>query len=358
MIRSLFLVLVLAAISFADIVPIKATRASATLHPQSGISFSTRNLIDKLTSTAWAAPIQKRSVFLEMKVEAFEVSTLHILNGDHLDRQAFESSGRAKNIKIYVNNKDNFIKSVTLKDHRWSESGTYDEIDFSPALQNVKILIIEIESIYSGERKHEFMMSEVSLEGYVDNPLKQVYRPVFDTLVDSRDGQEYKTVKIGNRNWMAQNLAYADEGSSCVESKNGVRCSEKGRYYNEFSADDGLCPEGWRLPSKDDFVDLNKFIKDLALDTTSIFSDLFVFPKSSNRFGLGMYALDGLYNSSSMETAFWTQRFKIEGFEEYVPFVRVNATQGVFVPDAQLMASFRDIDVAQRQEFFVRCVEE
>jgi len=358
MIRSLLLILALVTVSFADIVPIKATRASATLAPQNGINFSTRNLIDKQSGTGWAAPFQNKSVTLEMKVEAFEVSALHILNGDHLDKQAYEGSSRAKNIKIYVNNKNNLVKSVTLGNHRWNNSETYDEIIFSPVLQNVKILIIQIESVYPGERWNELMMSEVSLEGHVNNPLKTAFTPVFQTLVDSRDGQEYKTVKIANRNWMAQNLAYADEGSSCVESKNGVRCSEKGRYYNEFSADDGLCPDGWRLPSKDDFVDLNKFIKDLALDTTSIFSDLFVFPKSSNRFGLGMYALDGLYNSSAMETAFWTQRFKIEGFEEDVPFVRVNATQGVYVPDAQLMANFRDIDVAQRQEFFVRCVEE
>ncbi|MCQ2093105.1 MAG: hypothetical protein MJY85_10560 [Fibrobacter sp.] len=356
--KLLFFVLILAVMSFAEVVPVKATRASATLPPQNGIKFSSKNLIDKLSSTAWAAPFQKQPVTLEMKVEAYEVSALHILNGDHLDKRAYEGSSRVKNIKIYVNKKDNLVASATLKNHRWNDTDTYDEIIFSPVLQNVKILIIQIESVYPGEHKNELMMSEVSLEGHVKNPLKDGFTPVFQTLTDARDGQEYKTVKIGSRNWMAENLAYADEGSSCVENKVGVRCSEKGRYYSEFSADDGLCPEGWRLPSKDDFMELNSFIKELALDTANIFSDLFIFPKSSNRFGMGMYALDGLYNSSSMETSFWTQRFKIDGFEEDVPFIRVNATQGAYIPDVQLMTNFRDIDVEQRQEFFVRCVEE
>lgn len=105
-------------------------------------------------------------------------------------------------------------------------------------------------------------------------------------------------------------------------------------------------------------MELNQFAKDLALDTSSVFNDFFVAPKSSNRFGLGIYALDGLHKSSSMESAFWTQHYKIEGFEGDVPFVRVDGTQGVYVPDAQIMTDFRDIDIEQRQEFFVRCVEE
>ena len=69
---------------------------------------------------------------------------------------------------------------------------------------------------------------------------------VKDSLIDDRDGQVYKTIKIGSQTWMAQNLNYEINDSRCY--KNDSRnCSKYGRFYTWNDAINA-CPAGWHLP--------------------------------------------------------------------------------------------------------------
>ena len=109
-------------------------------------------------------------------------------------------------------------------------------------------------------------------------------------LFDTRDGQTYTVVKIGNQIWTAENFRYLPsikekgdlyENSWVYENNNDYMDKGYGRLY-DFNTANHIAPEGWRLPNNKDFKELRVFItKDNNL------------PKNSNKVGNYLKSVEG-----------------------------------------------------------------
>ena len=167
-------------------------------------------------------------------------------NGNGTDEYGFSALPAGESDYYYeMFNRPNVHKWVGTKAYFWS-------VDVDPSFSN-SFLVME-----SGTKRAYFAVGHdrdaLSVRCLKNKPEQNkvpsetvpASSVVKDTIVDARDGQVYKTVKIGSQTWMAPNLNYETKDSRCYKN-DYHNCSKYGQFYTWDDAKKS-CPAGWHLP--------------------------------------------------------------------------------------------------------------
>ena len=145
----------------------------------------------------------------------------------------------------------------------------------------------------------------------------------YGTMTDPRDGKAYRTVVVNGLTWMAENLNYADNEvgeSLCINDEENL-CELYGRLYsrdatmNSSSCEyramcdyltseliQGVCPDGWRLPTVEEaegLVNLEDGVSRSLMSAKSWGSDTMTVKPGTDDYGLSFVAA-GFFSQGSV----------------------------------------------------------
>ncbi|MBR3071472.1 fibrobacter succinogenes major paralogous domain-containing protein [Fibrobacter sp.] len=207
----------------------------------------------------------------------------------------------------------NEVSSAIAKNGLWDDDETKSEVAewVAAAKENGQIEKIR-QNLESLNYASEIPAFETYVESFGESLTRESFlnpQVQYDSIVDNRDGQVYKTVKIGEQVWMAQNLNYIDtakaifKDSSWCYDNNPRNCALAGRLYTWTVAKDSLCPEGYHLPDTTEWNTLFASVGGTANAGTVLRSILgWDSVDGTNDYGFSAVAVGERYHSGSFDS--------------------------------------------------------
>lgn len=259
-------------------------------------------------------------------------------------RENLESLGYAEEIPAFENVVEKFAASV-------SQSGSSSSVTQSESSSGSVIPASSGNLPSASSSSSSVILSSGSREGSSGSngnfdwsvPKQSYLNPEieYDSIVDSRDGRVYKTVKIGTQNWMAENLNYSDSATTPNLKENSwcfndslKNCEVAGRLYTwsaviavgqyecgvgmkcgSFVRHRGICPNGWHLPDTSEMRTLFNSAHGRSIGGRMLKSKSGWNAENNGADALGFSAIpagsredinDGLFDFDGWNASFWT----------------------------------------------------
>jgi len=195
--------------------------------------------------------------------------------------------------------------------------------------------------------------------------------------VSDAEGNTYQTVKIGDQIWMAENLRSTslNDGTviplaagpgSWAELTTPAYCwynndepSYKNIYgalYNGYTISSGkICPAGWHLPGKEEWINLRNFLGDSLIAGGSMKesgTEHWLTPNKGADNSSGFTALpgglryfEGTFAAITFSACFWSSTENSDGEQWYA---------GLYYTDPALTLNHRN----KKHGFSVRCIKD
>ncbi len=167
--------------------------------------------------------------------------------------------------RISVNNETYTIKSIAGIARNRDPVSPWKEIDFAKQVKASAQMDDALLFINEGYQLYRIVVKKPDTSG-----LQITMAPLDTGTVTDVEGNIYKTVRIGNQYWTAENLRTtkynngSSIGSACLFYKNTTDAAAKkkwGALYTDAAANSGkLAPTGWYVPTSADWDTLVNYL--------------------------------------------------------------------------------------------------
>lgn len=168
-------------------------------------------------------------------------------------------------------------------------------------------------------------------------------------FTDRRDGNVYKTITIAGLTWMAENLRYVAKNGAYFFDNDKNNIPVYGVLY-EWKTAVNCCPDGWRLPSGNEFQTLMNHI-DHKESSGKIATD----PSSYSIQLGGMQDYEGTFSEMDESGYYWTSTEYDKNNAEYFSYILIDENPILDISRKEDIADIQGTE--KKNKYSVRCLK-